>query len=431
MSLKIRLLGSFGILLALFALEVPLVYWAVSGNGAGPGASAVFAVIFLGVCLAAVFMLLAGKHILAPVRDIQKTINGLSAGNFRSRSTVKVSVLGIEMNDEFKELSGSVNSMAEKVSRLIEKIEETSTHLASASEELSATSAHISEGAMRQSGQTSYAATAMDEMNATVLEVAKNSHQASIDAKKASETASRGGQVVNGAISAMQDVAEATSVSAATIQKLGSRSEEIGTIVSVINDIADQTNLLALNAAIEAARAGEQGRGFAVVADEVRKLAERTTRATREIGGMITSIQGETSKAVSAMKEGTLKVENGVRLANEAGQALNDIVSGVELVTDMIAQIATSAEEQSATTDEIARSVESIAEVSKESVFATGEVAKATSELAALAAELGSLVSGFKAQDKDEETGPEMAVHKRLRLVHPLRKTMPAYTSEA
>lgn len=426
MSIKIRLTGGFGILLGFFAL---FVYWAA---GASTGIVA-FALISAAICgLTAVFMLIAGRHILAPLRDIKKAIDGLSAGNFSVRSDVKVRVLGIEMKDEFAGLSGSVNCMAEKVSRLIEKIEETSTHLASASEELSATSAHISEGAMRQSGQTSYAATAMDQMNATVLEVAKNSHQASIDAKNASETASRGGQVVSGATSAMKEVAEATSVSATTIQRLGSRSEEIGTIVSVINDIADQTNLLALNAAIEAARAGEQGRGFAVVADEVRKLAERTTRATREIGVMITSIQDETSRAVSAMNEGNLKVENGVRLANEAGQALKDIVSGVELVTDMIAQIATSAEEQSATTDEIARSVESIAEVSKENVSATGEVARATGELAALAAELKSLVSGFKAKDRDdEETGPERAVHNRLRIVHPLRKATPAYTREA
>ncbi len=425
MSLKIRLMGSFGILLALFAL---FVCWAVSATTA----IVTFALISAAVCaLAALFMLLAGRHVIEPLQSIKKAIDGFSAGNLSARSDVKVRAFGVELKDELADLSGSVNGMADKVSRLIKKVEETSIRIASASEELSATSAHISEGGMRQSGQTSYASAAMDEMNAAVLEVAKNSHQASIDAKKASETASRGGQVVNGAISAMQDVAAAASVSAATMRSLGARSEEIGTIVSVINDIADQTNLLALNAAIEAARAGEQGRGFAVVADEVRKLAERTSRATMEIGVMINSIQDETSRAVSAMNEGTLKVENGVRLANEAGQALKDIVSGVELVTDMISRIATSAEEQSATTDEIARSVESIAEVSKESVSANREVAKATGELAVLAAEINTLVSGFTASDRDDESGPEEAVHKRLRIVHPLRKAIPACTREA
>ncbi|MBI5587069.1 MAG: methyl-accepting chemotaxis protein, partial [Deltaproteobacteria bacterium] len=198
------------------------------------------------------------------------------------------------------------------------------------------------------------------------------------------------------AITAMQEVAASTAVTAKTIKELGKSSEEIGTIVSVINDIADQTNLLALNAAIEAARAGEQGRGFAVVADEVRKLAERTTKATKEISAMIKTIQSETGKAVDAMDAGTDKVENGVRLANEAGDALRQIVTGVEDVTDKISHIATSAEEQSSTTDEITRNMDSIAEVAKSNVAAIGEVANATDEMARLATELKDLVSKFK-----------------------------------
>ncbi|HXI10416.1 MAG TPA: methyl-accepting chemotaxis protein, partial [Thermodesulfobacteriota bacterium] len=196
-------------------------------------------------------------------------------------------------------------------------------------------------------------------------------------------------------ITAMKEVAESTAVTARTIKELGKSSEEIGTIVSVINDIADQTNLLALNAAIEAARAGEQGRGFAVVADEVRKLAERTTKATKEISGMIKTIQNETGKAVGAMDAGTDKVENGVKLANEAGDALKQIFTGVEDVTDKISHIATSAEQQSSTTDEITRNMDSIADVSKSNVASIGEVSNATDEMARLATELKELVSRF------------------------------------
>ncbi|OGP18510.1 MAG: hypothetical protein A2V21_310125 [Deltaproteobacteria bacterium GWC2_55_46] len=379
------------------------------------------------------FMLLARYHILDPIMEIKRSVEDFSRGALDSRSNVKVSFLGREMNDEIASLSVSVNRMSERVSGVIEKISATSVDLAAASEELSATSGRISEGARMQSGQTTHAATAMEEMSATVLEVARNSQQASIDARKTREIAAKGGQVVHEAIAAMKDVAEATSVSAGTIKKLGASSEEIGTIVSVINDIADQTNLLALNAAIEAARAGEQGRGFAVVADEVRKLAERTTRATKEISVMIQSIQDETSRAVSAMNEGTGKVENGLKLANEAGQALKDIVSGVETVTDMIGQIATSAEEQSATTAEITRSMDSIADVSRTSVTSIGEVEKATGELMVFAAELKELINGFRsAQGDNDKIDAPVRAEARLRLIHTSsRKTKPAYTSKA
>lgn len=392
-SIRTRLIGSYAVLLAIFAIEAIAAFWMIDSASD----MAVLAVPALAFCaLAAAFMLSAGKHVLDPVLEIKETVEHLSNGDFTCRSGVRAGLLGRELDDELTHLSRSVNRMADKVSGVVERIRETSMHLASATEELSSNSSSISEGASAQSGQMSYLATAMEQMSATVMEVASNSQQASIKAMDAKETASRGGQVVNEAIAAMKDVAASTSVSADTIKRLGKSSEEIGTIVSVINDIADQTNLLALNAAIEAARAGEQGRGFAVVADEVRKLAERTTRATKEISAMITAIQAETSKAVSAMSEGTVKVENGVKLANEAGQALKEIVSGVGTVTDMIGQIATSAEEQSATTGEITKSMDSMAEVARTSVAATGEVARATGDLAGLAAELKELVSQFR-----------------------------------
>jgi methyl-accepting chemotaxis protein len=365
-------------------------------SGAMQGIVIMAVTVIISIAMAVFFMWSTNKHMLTPLVRIKETVEDFTSGDLTKRANVRVSFLGREIKDEIVSLGESVDAMASQVSNVIGRIAESSAQLASASEQLSASSTQIAEGADRQSGQTAQVATAMEEMNATVIEVAKNSQQVSESARGAQHIALDGGKVVEQAISAMQEVSESTEVTADTIKKLGRSSEEIGTIVSVINDIADQTNLLALNAAIEAARAGEQGRGFAVVADEVRKLAERTTKATKEISGMINTIQSETGKAVDAMAEGTQKVENGVTLANQAGEALKQIVTGVENVTDMISHIATSAEEQSSTTDEISRNMDSIAEVAKSNVSAIGEVANATNEMARLASELKDLVANFK-----------------------------------
>ncbi|MBI2413289.1 MAG: type IV pili methyl-accepting chemotaxis transducer N-terminal domain-containing protein [Deltaproteobacteria bacterium] len=363
--------------------------------------------VFVSAGLSVFFMWSTNIHIIKPIMKVKDTVEAFSHGDLSKRAEIKIRFLGKDLKDEVTSLGDSVDAMAVQMSGVIGRITDSSNLLASASEQLSSSATQIEEGANRQSGQTVQVATSMEEMNATVIEVAKNSNQVSESARNAQSIAVKGGDIVSEAISAMQEVAESTSVTADTIKKLGKSSEEIGSIVSVINDIADQTNLLALNAAIEAARAGDQGRGFAVVADEVRKLAERTTKATKEISGMIKTIQTETGTAVSAMDEGTRKVENGVRLANEAGDALKRIVTGVEGVTDMISHIATSAEEQSATTDEITQNMDSIAEVAKTNVAAIGEVSRATNEMARLATELKSLVSNFKVEHASERRPAE------------------------
>lgn len=354
------------------------------------------AALLVSAGLSVFFMWSTNEHIIKPITKVKDTVESYANGDLTKRAEIKVSFLGREFKDEVTSLGESVNAMAVQMSGVIGRITDSSNLLASAAEQLSSSSTQIEEGADRQSGQTAQVATSMEEMNATVIEVAKSSSQVSESARNAQGIAIKGGDVVSEAIAAMQEVAASTSVTAQTIKKLGKSSEEIGTIVSVINDIADQTNLLALNAAIEAARAGDQGRGFAVVADEVRKLAERTTKATKEISSMINTIQAETGMAVGAMDEGTAKVENGVRLANEAGEALKQIVTGVEGVTDMISHIATSAEQQSATTDEITQNMDSIADVAKSNVSAIAEVSKATNEMARLASELKDLVSNFR-----------------------------------
>jgi methyl-accepting chemotaxis protein len=183
------------------------------------------------------------------------------------------------------------------------------------------------------------------------------------------------------------------------VEELGKSSDQIGRIIGVIDDIADQTNLLALNAAIEAARAGEQGRGFAVVADEVRKLAERTTKATKEIADMIRTVQEETKVAVAAMEEGTKQVEEGVTTTSRAGDSLKQIIHMSEQVGEMITHIATAATEQSSATEEINKNMDQIAKLVKESAEGAKESAKACQDLSSLALDMQKLVSNFKLED--------------------------------
>ncbi len=352
--------------------------------------------VVLSALIAAFFMWSSVAMILRPIIRIKDVVNSYAKGDLTTRADVKVAFLGKQLNDEVSELGRSVDEMADRMSTVIGKMSDSSKHLAVASEQLNVSSTSMEIGANKQNEQTTNVATAMEQMGATVLEVARSSHNVAESALSARDIASNGGDVVREAIIAMKEVSESTSVTADMVAKLGKSSEEIGTIVSVINDIADQTNLLALNAAIEAARAGEQGRGFAVVADEVRKLAERTGLATKEISLMISTIQSDTSIAVKAMDEGTAKVENGVKLANEAGDALEQIDQGIQNVSDMISQIATATEEQSATTGEININMESITEVSISTIYSIQEVVRSTDELALLSKDLDVLVSAFR-----------------------------------
>ncbi len=298
--------------------------------------------------------------------------------------------------DEISILGDAINQLKNNFVKIIGQIRNVTDKMASSSGRLSTSAFKIAGGSEEQSSKASQVAAAAEEMSATIIDVAKNTTSAVESAGDASKVAVKGGAIVEKVINNINHISSTTKETGGVIATLGDRSSEIGEIIKVIDDIADQTNLLALNAAIEAARAGEQGRGFAVVADEVRKLAERTTKATKEIGEMIKAIQDDTGRALTVMDNEVKAVEGGVNLVKDAGSALKEIVSKVEKVLDMVQHIAAAAEEQSTVADEISRDIESVAGITKETSGGTQQIARASEEIARLASELKQAVGMFK-----------------------------------
>ncbi len=293
-------------------------------------------------------------------------------------------------------LGNSFKTMTANLTGVIRQLGENARELVSAATEIASSSEQMSKGAKDQSDQVNQVSTAVEEMTATIVESSKNAGEASTASKNAATTATSGGQIVNESIQAMQKIASTVRQSADSIAKLATSADQIGEIIGVIDDIADQTNLLALNAAIEAARAGEQGRGFAVVADEVRKLAERTGKATGEITDMIKGIQKETEEAVNSMESGIQVVDKGRELSDQAGSSLTEIVTMAQRVTEMIQQMATAADEQSAAAEQIAKNIEHISGVTRETATGAGQSAAAAEELSRQADSLQEMVKKFK-----------------------------------
>ncbi len=279
-----------------------------------------------------------------------------------------------------------------KTQRTILEVAQTANDIANraaaAAEELSAQVEQVNRGADEQRGRTASAAAAIEEMNATVLEVARNAEEARIQAGETQDKASHGAQLVERVVKAMGDVNNVSLSLSENIKALGSQAEAIGSVMSVISDIADQTNLLALNAAIEAARAGEAGRGFAVVADEVRKLAEKTMSATTEVGTSISGIQSSTAANIEQFDKAVKIITEATDLANTSGQALTEIHSLAEGNAQLITGIATAAEEQSATSEEIHMAAEGVSTIADEISSGMNEASSAVRELAMLSSEL-------------------------------------------
>ncbi|UCZ56319.1 methyl-accepting chemotaxis protein [Desulfurispirillum indicum] len=305
-------------------------------------------------------------------------------------------------NDEISTLVTSINKTFDDLSISFEKLNKSSIQVASHSTQLSETTAAMSEGANEQADAVAQVASAAEEMSSTVVEISRLISQSAEKASDANNTAIEGRSVVSKAMHEISSVQQATGELNDMVQRLNQSAREIGEIIQVIDEVSDQTNLLALNAAIEAARAGEHGRGFAVVADEVRKLAERTQNATKEIATKIKGIQGDAVKTNDTMMHTQERVELANSLAGQASQALESIVVVVNSLNDQFQQVATASEEQSATTGEIARSIENIKNVADETARGSEDAARAIEELSALARQMNSTVNDFKFQAHDK-----------------------------
>jgi methyl-accepting chemotaxis protein len=335
--------------------------------------------------LAAIFLT---RHFTFRINRLGEAMGRIADGDLSTQLTIYA-------NDEIGELGRSINRMQTAISGMITSITSTAAEVAASANILNIVSEQIASSSGEVASQAGTVATASEEMAATSSGIAQNCNTAAESSRQGNNLATEGAVVVQETVAGMNRITERVKETAATLGKLGSRSDQIGEIVGTIEDIADQTNLLALNAAIEAARAGEQGRGFAVVADEVRALAERTTKATKEIAQMIKAIQNETKGAVASMEEGVNEVERGTLDAARSGMALDSILNQINAISMEINQIATAAEEQTATTMEITNNIQMITEVVQMSSSSSQDAASAAKELLNKAEELQSLVERF------------------------------------
>ncbi|MBF0519604.1 MAG: methyl-accepting chemotaxis protein, partial [Nitrospirae bacterium] len=340
------------------------------------------------IVILVIFMLIK-KLAITPVRDISRLLALVAEGDL----TVSAKPKG---HDDIGMLAVSLNKMVSAFNSMIGKILASSGNVVTSVEILRTSAEKTSHGAQNQSDQAAHIATAAEEMSQTITDIARNAAVASETSAQAMQTAHTGKKVAEGAVETVNQVYTSTTDLATMVERLNNRVSEIGEIVTVIYEIADQTNLLALNAAIEAARAGEHGRGFAVVADEVRKLAERTIKATTEISSKINAVQTESEHTTRSMEEASTEVSKATEFIKNVGESLTSIVDSVALVRDQITQIATAVDEQSAVSEEVTGNIEKTLIIARDIEHMSDEVKKEVNSLSNIATELKTSTTGFK-----------------------------------
>ena len=350
------------------------------------------AAITLALLLALFFMI--SRNISRPLACMAKAEEKIAAGDL----TIEVDCRN---TDEIGMLANAMKNMLQSFNGLLGAILSSSANVVSVVNVLHTHAEKTAEGARTQASQADQIATAATEMSQTITDIARNASAAAEKTDEAMASASNGKQIADRAVETINGVYTSTVELAAVIEKLNSRTAEIGGIVTVIKDIADQTNLLALNAAIEAARAGEQGRGFAVVADEVRKLAERTIKATGEISQKIEGVQADSAETSRSMSEASDKVTGATDYIRNVGDALESIVGSVQRVRDQVTQIAAAVDEQSAAAEEVSRNIENTNGIAKDMEKMSTEVMHEVNKLTAISEELRNVTGGFTIKGKE------------------------------
>ncbi len=351
--------------------------------------------LVIGLILVVVLSVVLTRQIRDPLIMLARQAQRIASGDL-GRGELQEWVRGNRFNrDELGQLGSAIDRMQGALAELVSEISGSVSQLSSAVEEVSAISEQSAKGMASQQGEVSQVATAMNEMQSTVNEVARNTTDAMGAAKQASRTSTQGNQVVRSAIGSIEQVSRQIEQAGSVVQQLETDSASISMVLDVIRGIAEQTNLLALNAAIEAARAGEQGRGFAVVADEVRSLAQRTQASTAEISKMIEVLQERTAEAGSAMQLSRQQMQESVELAREAGSSIDSINGAVTQITDMNTLIATATEQQNAVTEELNRSIVKIHTAADENAQGAQQTAQACVELSKLANTLHHMTQRF------------------------------------
>jgi twitching motility protein PilJ len=336
----------------------------------------------------AIFNQEAQENLQRSVTEFLTIVSQVAKGDLTLRGKVT--------NDTLGNVVDSVNYMLDNFTKVLERVRKAATDVSSSSGQILLATEEMAKGATQQDQEITNTSSAVEELTVSMKQVSNNAEASAEAARRALDAAEQGNRSVRDTLEGMQRIRSSVQATAKKIKSLGDRSLEISEIVNVINDITEQTNLLALNAAIEAARAGEAGRGFAVVADEVRKLAEHSRKATKDIAGLIKAIQAETNEAVVVMEEGTREVEVGAKLADQAGKALDAISTVVRQSAELVQEISLASKQQVRGTEGVANAMQIISSITHQTSQGSRQAALTVEQLVKLSEQLNDALSQFR-----------------------------------